>query len=514
MQSSYTRGTLVHHIVSDGIERLKDWRKRNETSPSPSHSLSHGSVLFLLMKLSHMTSMSSIYLSSILLTISEISSDDSQDQISIEQYESDNQRSCTKDRFRGTGAGTVLELNSTTISQFLRPFKSQLADISHLVEFSELAPYITTPASGQSPSRDSPSTNSSNNSDEDDSPPPEKRRRVDRSAKVQYPPTQAQSRTLDQFRAAHTLIFTSLPSADWVIKLIAISVQISEPFYGKVLFPNVKRVVFSSAMQEKSLVDRYAHLGSFTLPHPITFALDWLVYGFSLCIHSTTLAFRTQWIDSRVKIDKSERSLEEKVEMYERKWWTLNPLAGTVSTENFHRFQSISYHNILPGDRLHFSGNIKTYLYFGRHDISNQRAVDITLRSIAKPLAQTINDPQAPIPVGLHTIDIEYLGSPNLRKLGPKAIAQQLIHREAGLKRLLIHVKVLCEADGGMLIPAAVNNIWAMLRSGSNEQFCDPVCQVCGDMCDEVSCSEFTILLQRDALTRQIRIKRTCSPDM
>ena len=490
MQSSYTRGTLVHHIVSDGIERLKDWRKRNETSPSPSHSLSHGSVLFLLMKLSHMTSMSSIYLSSILLTISEISSDDSQDQISIEQYESDNQRSCTKDRFRGTGAGTVLELNSTTISQFLRPFKSQLADISHLVEFSELAPYITTPASGQSPSRNSPSTNSSNNSDEDDSPPPEKRRRVDRSAKVQYPPTKAQSKTLDQFRAAHTLIFTSLPSADWIIKLIAISVQISEPFYGKVLFPNVKNVVFSSPMQEKSLVDRYAHLGSFALPHPITFALDWLVYDFSLCIHSTTLAFRTQWINSQVKSDQSNGSWEAKVERYERKWRDLNPLAGTASIEKLHQLRSIAYHNILPGDRPQSSGKVETYLYFGRHDNSNDKAIEITLRSISRPVSQAVSDPQVQFPAGLHTVDIEYLAFPAPTKPGPKTMAQQVMNREITLKRLFVHVVIIYEVDGRRLEELVGRRLWAMIQDGANEQRHDRFCQTCRDTCDEVSCSK------------------------
>jgi hypothetical protein len=398
-----------------------------------------------------MTSMSSICRSSNVLTGSEISSDDSQDQISIEQYDSDDQESFTKDRFRGTGAGTVLELSSTTISQFLKPFKSQLADLSHLVEFTELAPYITTPTSVQPSSRDSHSTNSSNNGEEDDSPPAEKRRRLDRSAKVQYPPTEAQNKTLNQFRAAHTLVFTSLPSADWIIKLIAISVQISEPFFGKVLFPNVKNVVFSSAMQEKSLVDRYAHLGSFPLPHPLTFALDWLVYDFSLCIHSTTLAFRTQWINSQVKSDKSNGSLEAKVERYERKWRDLNPLAGTASIEKLHQLRSIAYHNILPGDRPQSSGKVETYLYFGRHDTSNEKAIEITLRSISRPVSQAFSDPQVQFPAALHTIDIEYLAFPTPTKPGPKTMAQQEMNRGTTLRRLFVHVVTVYEVDGRRL---------------------------------------------------------------
>jgi hypothetical protein len=46
MPSSYFKGRLVNHILSDRIERLKEWRKRNEISPSRSHR----SVLFLFMK--------------------------------------------------------------------------------------------------------------------------------------------------------------------------------------------------------------------------------------------------------------------------------------------------------------------------------------------------------------------------------------------------------------------------------------------------------------------------------
>jgi hypothetical protein len=482
MQSFYFKGMNVNPIVSDETERSKEWRKRNE--------ISLRRFQFLLPRSPHMTSQSQTYLLWIVLIGSEISSHGSQSQISIEQYESDDQQSLSGDRAQGPGAGTTLKLSSNTISQYLRPFKSQLADLSHLVEFTELAPYITMPTSAQTSSRDSPSTNSSANGGEDDSPPPAKRSRVDHSANVQYPPTKAQSKTLDQFRAAHTLVFTSLPSADWIIKLIAISVLISEPFFGKVLFPNVKNVVFSSAMQERSLMDRYDHLGSFACPHPITFALDWLVYDFSLCIHSTTLAFRTQWIDSHVKSDDSYGSFEEKVQIYERHWMTLNPLAGTVFIEKSHRLKSISYHNILPGDRLLFSGNMDTYLYFGRHEMANQRAVDITLKSIAKPISHASTEPQAPFRGELHTIGIEYLGFPNRTKPGPKVMAHQLARRSETLKRTLRHVMAVIEVDGRILDDMVGKKLWAMLRDGANEDTYAAFCYTCGNCCEEFSCSE------------------------
>jgi hypothetical protein len=103
MQSFYFKGMNVNPIVSDETERSKEWRKRNE--------ISLRRFLFLLPRSPHMTSQSQTYLLWIVLIGSEISSHGSQSQISIEQYESDDQQSLSGDRAQGPGAGTTLKLS-------------------------------------------------------------------------------------------------------------------------------------------------------------------------------------------------------------------------------------------------------------------------------------------------------------------------------------------------------------------------------------------------------------------
>lgn len=433
-----------------------------------------------------------------MLMISELSSDDCQSDDGMDYEEDDHEskfqvdsRIQVKPEFM-----TVLELNSITITQYLKPFKSQLTNayLSDLAEFPELKPYITTPSTKKSVEDDSSSDESDLPVDED-IPPNQRRPRVVLNGKVfNYPLSEKQISVLNEFRQAQTLIFTSLPSHDCIMKLIALSVLVSQPFYGQVLFPNVEKVVYSSAMQEKSLVDRYVHLGSFSVPHPITFALDWLVYDFSLCIHSTTSATRAQWINSHVKSDDSDGSLEEKVETYARKWVTLNPLGGTVSIERVHRLKSISYHGILPGDRPQFSGKMEIYLYFAPHeDSGNKAAVDLTLRSIAKSLTQPNSLSQLPNQA-LHLTNIEYLGFATPRKPGPKGKERGLIRRQETLKRLLRHIDSVYEAGGRELEQKEGKMLWAMLQAGASESLCDSFCDTCEGICEEASCSKLTCL--------------------
>lgn len=422
---------------------------------------------------------------------SELLSDDSQSQISIDQFESDGEEACTDHRNQELEAGSILELNTSTILQYLRPFKAQLADLSHLTEFVELAPYIAIPISKRSGDTDTSPDGSTINGDEDGTPPPGKRCRIELATKVQYPPTPAQSRVLEQFRQAHTLVFPSLPSADWVIKLIALSLQISEPFYNQVLFPNVKRVIYSSAMQEKSLVERSAFLGSNPSPHPITFALSWLVYDFSLCIHSVTSAFRAQWINTHMRSDESDTQGDDLLEKYVTKWTTLNPLAGTISIDKHPRLQSISYHNILPGDRPITSDHLETYLYFGRHEES-VKLIDITLRAISKPLSRVEDEPDISFRLRLHLIDVEYLAVPASKKYGSKAGKQRSIDREEALKRLFRHIFTVCKKEGRKLDGAVASKILATLTAGNNKYLTDGLCYTCTDECQEFSCSKST----------------------
>ena len=280
------------------------------------------------------------------------------------------------------------------------------------------------------------------------------------------------------------------------MKLIALSVQVSQPFYDHVLFPNVENVIFSSAMQEKSLVDRYPLLGSTFNPHPITFALDWLVYDFSLCIHSTSANTRNQWIEKGIKNNNSDSSESDAAlkGVYLKKWNTLNPLGGTVLIDRLPGLKSISYHNILPGDRPQFSSNLETFLYFGRHEDPDLTSINVTLRAIAQPISHSHNSFQMPISKRLQLVNIECLGYVTSHKPGPKAMEQGLYRRQETLKKLLRHIDSVCDSGGRKLEQKEGKMLWAMLQAGASEDLCDSFCVACEGVCEEASCSTLICL--------------------
>jgi hypothetical protein len=350
-----------------------------------------------------------------------------------------------------------------------------------------LKPYITIPT--KKSAENESSSDESHLLIDEDIPPNQRRRRAVSNGKVfYYPLTEAQIYVLHEFRQADTLIFTSLPSQDCIMKLIALSVLVTGPFYGQVLFPNVEKVVYSSAMQEKSLVDRYAFLGSTFDPHPITFALNWLVYDFSLCIHSASTTFRAQWIETRVKNDDILEPREVVVEKYKKKWRKLNPLGGTVLIDKLPRLQSISYHNVLPGDRPHFSSSIETYIYFGLHQDIDTIALGITLRDIAKSTFQA-NNSQMPILDALHLINIEDLGFATDRKIGPKAKEQQLVRRKEVLRKLLRQIMDIFVSGGAEFGMTHAKYLFEKLEEAGNPPLYEIPCLTCGNRCEEISCS-------------------------
>jgi len=399
---------------------------------------------------------------------------------------------------------TTLELNSTTITQYLKPFKSQLTQLylSNLAEFDELRPYLAIS------SKKSGETDSSEGEpypiDGDITLHQRRSRAVTNTKVFYYPLTEQQIYILDQFRQAQTLIFTSLPSQDCIIKLIALTILVSQPYYNQVLFPNVKKVIYSSAMQEKSLVERYAYLGSTFIPHPITFALDWLVNDFSLCIHSASSTFRAQWIETRVKNDASYDIRENLEAKYKEKWLTLNPLSGTVFIDKLPGLRTISYHNVLPGDRPRFTSSIETYIYFGLHQDLDNCALGITLKAMARSTLQG-NDSQIPIIDSLHLIDIENLSVATVKKNGPKAKEQQLIRREDMLKMLLRQLMRSYESGGRELVKTDATYLYGKLEKAGNTSTYDMTCLVCGNCCVDAICSEQYSTRQGKLIRRSIR---------
>lgn len=269
---------------------------------------------------------------------------------------------------------TTLELSTTTITQLLKPFKAALPNlVANLAEFPDLEPYISPPVVQKSKSSDTSSEESSANEDGHQL----RQGYVSTCKPAPYPLTEQQLAVLGECRQVGTLHFSGLPTYDNIIKLIAISTNVCIPFFDEVLFPNVEKVIFSSKTQDKSFESRHLLAVSSTvsviqpiyaLPHPITFALDWLVSDFSLCIHSPTSFFKQSWIESQLRKASgySTQTDDEMREKYRRQYNSVNPLGGTLSVHKLRRMRSISYHDISPGDRPTFPPGIDIRLHFSR----------------------------------------------------------------------------------------------------------------------------------------------------
>jgi hypothetical protein len=394
-----------------------------------------------------------------------------------------------------------LELSTATITQLLKPFKAALPSlVANLAEHPELKPYITIPPRQKSGTKDESSDESSAEEDEDGSlllsnP-------ISKCKPAPYPLTDSQYAVIKRCRRVDTLIFPGLPSFDSILKVIAISTHICIPFCDQVILPNVEKVIFSSQMQEKLF--EWRHMAAiapprspdaqmYSLPHPVTFALDWLANDFSLCIHSPTSFFRRTWIAAQIQKREitSSQTEEGLKEQYRQQYDTLNPVGGTVSVTQLPRMTSLSYHDLLPGARPQYPPGIEIHLHFRRHDDPDIESVRDTLQAIAEPLTSIGAEKTR-----LTLIDVEYLEHPGSKKLGPKALSERKDRRVITAKKVVMYmIQIAEEKKGGRLRGSekkasddAVELKYA--TTDWNYDLACAVCAVCGNDCKEISCNE------------------------
>jgi hypothetical protein len=413
-----------------------------------------------------------------------------------------------------TGVKKTLELNTTTIQQYIRSFKLRLDSLD---EFPELKPYI--PVTAISPATESKAGGVSPDEsrlNEDDVGMPLRRKKGGRAVYIHpYLLSQSQLDALKLLREADTLVFIALPSYDSIMKLIALYVQVTLPFFGHKVFPNVTKVVFSSKIQEKSLDFRLAknttNMLALPLPHPITFALDWLVYHFSLCIHSPSKKARSNWIEARIKKDKSNQSSTDLDAKYKQEWYQLGALGGTIDIEKVPLLHTISYHDILPGDKPDFAHDIDTYLHFAHYvegDMIGEPSV--TLAAIAKPLISPGNLQ----PNRLHLIDIEYLENPRPRKVGPKSLQQCIENRYMTATKFFLQLADSRQMEGNDLDKDA-DAVWLtrLIHIGGSEGSRSASCVSCSHDCKEDGCSTWIQLGsdEKDADTQSLNSKTKSS---
>lgn len=242
-----------------------------------------------------------------------------------------------------------------------------------------------------------------------------------------YPLTSQQLKVVRKCCRQTTLVFTHLPSHDQIMKLIALSAQVTTPYFGHVLFPNVQKVVFKSDVRLQSILQRYASawLGKppahrLTLPHPLSFALDWILDRFDACIHSPSAGVREHNIDqlaSRLKSDKGQNS-RDAMHVAERRWLDLDRTDDILDTASTPGLGQLTVHGIQSGTKVSFNDGVFANLHFSRHSALYSEGIQETLDSIvASTLSRSPRPYRQEQSVELYSFNALVMN----RKAGPKA---------------------------------------------------------------------------------------------
>jgi hypothetical protein len=283
------------------------------------------------------------------------------------------------------------------------------------------------------------------------------------------------------------------------MRLINITMKVTLPFYGIKLFPNVKKVIYSSTLQLKSLQPRHnVRSGSalskaqqvFRLPHPITFALDWLVDEFSLCIHSPCLSDRSTWIKAQVRQLLNQdtarvREVDDVEQEAQAAWSDLEPLSGTISLDDLPNLTRLVYHNVLPGDKPLFRGNINTTIYFGKY--ADPQGPNLGLKTI-----QSISEMY--VGPGKHhklkLVNLEYLEYPTTRPAGPKMRPETEAQRQATRGHLIDSIVLGRGFDPERIGPATKKwllNAFVLETDNNHRPF---HCEICQEWCRHQECGK------------------------
>jgi len=323
-------------------------------------------------------------------------------------------------------------------------------------------------------------------------------------------PNQAQKEIIRQFRNTTILHFIGLPSVETILKLVLVGENYTRYFDSVKLFPNVAKVVFSPGMQldrlkyrhdQKTHNKREEASRLLWLPHPITFALDWLLNDFALCIHSPSLSAKTRWINARVrKISDArvskKRDLVDITDKVQQEWVKLGPLSGTIDLACLPNLKKLVYHNVLPGDRPVFRDDIKTTIYFGRHrDPDNAQLGIKTLQAIGQAYVDSTR-----VAARLKLVNLEHLEYPTDREPGPRMSEIMSERRHASRESLVRSTAIQrgYPADD-KYVPAKwewLKNTFELVRDTRSDPY---ECTICEMSSYEPVCRESKALTSMDS---------------
>lgn len=411
----------------------------------------------------------------------------------------------------GSLSSTPYVLSTQNMHQLFRPFTFKLDALS---DIPKLAPYLPAPTAGKKRKRADADVGGGPKLSREAGTPGSQQERgpaqieiIEKSERgvMTYPLTPQQVKIVKQCWQQTTLIFAHLATYDQIIRLVALSAQVTIPYYGHKLFPNVRSVIFGSEVRRESISQQYLAIltdhndsrGCFISPHPLSFALDWLVDDFDACVHAVPAGVREKILDywaARIVRDEGSDTMESKA-IAEERWLDLDHTSDVLDTASLPGLRRLTVHGVQAGTKLDFNAGIETSFHFAVGSETYSSGMKETLDSIAKSALTPPPDSfRQHRPVTLHNLsNLMAFG----RKSGPKA---QRHDRDAciNLGYILWERIIQCHEDSPNSFPHSGNDVLADVRARlkiKTEPLSGHDCRICGRDCEEWTCVEDSMFL-------------------
>lgn len=305
-----------------------------------------------------------------------------------------------------------------------------------------------------------------------------------------YPLPKAQLEIVRLFAAQTTIVFTDLLDLEQVLKLIALSVQVTVPYYGHCLFPNLRNVVFTSSFRLQMMQVRHADPTVFdtttskvrpdVLPHRTSILLYWLAESYDVCIHYPSVGEKesciAEWATRLVR-DEAWDKMEAKAAA-EEDWIALDTLDCMLSPDSQKGLGRLSLHSVQVGATFNLAVNVKTTIRFAPRSKDHSYGSEETIGSMAKLISACVE---------AQTGWVTFFNIVHLIATRPFGPATTLpMKRQKGELRLQLFNHLL---KGFGRSDTRMKSVKKRCREGDTLGI-SKECRTCGQWCEEYDCAE------------------------
>lgn len=309
-----------------------------------------------------------------------------------------------------------------------------------------------------------------------------------------YPLPPAQLKIIRLFAAQTTIVLTDLLDLEQILKLIALSSQVTVPNYGHCLFPNLRNVVFTSSCRLQMMQARHADPSVFdtttskvhsgALPHRTSILLYWLADSYDVCIHYPSAGEKASCIKdwaARLIRDEGRGKMGAEVAA-EKSWIALDTLDCMLGPDSQKGLRALSLHSVQVGATFNLAVNVnvnvKTTIRFAPRSRHHSYGIEETIESMAKLISGCVE-----AQTGWVTYhNIEHLIA--IRPFGP-ATALPMKRQKDELRLRLYNILMRGQRDSN----TRLRLIRKRCREGDSLKM-SKECKICGQWCEEYDCTE------------------------